>query len=132
MNAVCQAIEQGASQSFVAGERGGPVGEGKVGGDDQARLLVALAEEAEQVFGSILFQGDVAEFVDHDRVEALQTCFEAEHLTFVPGLAIEVGQPGGREKLYTMPEAARGTRGRNCQMAFTSTIVMHLWDRNMW
>lgn len=52
MNAVCQAIEQGTGQSSVADERGRPVGEGEVGGYYQARLFVALAEEAEEVLGS--------------------------------------------------------------------------------
>ncbi len=114
MNAVCQAVEQGTGQSLVAGERGGPVGEGEVCGDDQARLFVTLAEEAEQVLGSGLVQRDVTEFVYHDRVESAKAGFEAEHLAFVPGLAVEVGQTGGREKIYPMPEATRGTCGRNC------------------
>ena len=47
MDAVSQTINQRSGQSGVTGERLGPVGKRQIGGDDQAALFVAAAEEAE-------------------------------------------------------------------------------------
>ena len=58
VHVVGDAIEQGPGHAFIGREYLGPIGERQVGGEDQAHLLVALAEEAEQVLGPVAVQWD--------------------------------------------------------------------------
>ena len=121
VDAMCQAIEQGAGQSFVSGEGGGPVGKGEIRGDDQARLLVALAEETEQMLRSRLVHGNVAQLVDHHGVKTAEARLEAKHLAFLPRFPVEIGQPGSGEESDPVAKPTRLTGQRNCQVTFSSS-----------
>ena len=82
MDAVIQTINQGSGQSRVTGERVGLVGERQIGGDDQAALFVAAAEEAEEVFGSGFVQRQVVQFVDHDQIGPRDAGFQPQDAAF--------------------------------------------------
>ena len=60
-----EAVEQRSGKPFILGEDLRPFREGEIGRDDQAGSFVALAEEAEQMFGATAIQRDVTEFIDH-------------------------------------------------------------------
>jgi hypothetical protein len=66
-----------------------------VGRQDQAHLLVALAEEAKQMLRTVAVQWDVAQFVDDDQVRGvllLDLFFQLQDLPFLAGFRVEVGQ----------------------------------------
>ena len=63
-----EAVQEGTGEAFVAAEELGPLGEGEVGGDQHAHLLVAPAEEGEEVFAPRLAEGEVAQLVHDDQV----------------------------------------------------------------
>ena len=48
----------------------GPFAEGQVGGDDDRGLLVEAADQVEQQLAAGLGEGQIAEFVEHDEVDA--------------------------------------------------------------
>lgn len=62
VDVVCQAIEQGAGETFRV-EHAGPVFEGQVRSDDRGAALVTLRDHLEQKFGAGLRERHVAEFV---------------------------------------------------------------------
>ena len=68
---VGQAIEHRGGHLGVA-EHLGPIGEGKVGGDQQGGVLVELADQMEQQLATGLAERQIAEFVDDDEIMAQQ------------------------------------------------------------
>ena len=66
---MCEAVQQGSCEALGA-QNLGPVLEGQVGGDKQARALVGPADDFEEQFGSRLGAGDIAEFVEDEQVVA--------------------------------------------------------------
>ena len=66
-----QAIEHGGRHFGVA-EHLGPVGEGKIGGDEQRGVFVKLADQVEQQLPARLAERQIAEFVDDDEIVAQQ------------------------------------------------------------
>ena len=59
--------------------------EGEVGGDQNGATLAALAEDLEDEFSSGGGQGDEAQFVDDQEVQARQLPLEVEQRDFIPG-----------------------------------------------
>ena len=49
-----------------------PIGEGEIGGDQQRRVLVELADQVEQQLAAGLAERQIAEFVDDDEIVAQQ------------------------------------------------------------
>jgi len=76
VNAVCEAVEQRPGEPLRA-EHLGPVLEREVSGDDEAHTLVGAADDLEKELGADLGEGDVAEFVEDDRVAAFELGEEA-------------------------------------------------------
>ena len=68
---VGEPVEHGGGHLGVA-EHLGPVGEGKVRGDEQRRVLVELADQVEQKLAAGLAEGQIAQFVDDDEIVAEQ------------------------------------------------------------
>lgn len=65
VDAVRDAVEQGASQALVA-EYFGPVLEGQVGGEDDALAFVRTADDLEEQLGAGLGEGHVAKLVEDE------------------------------------------------------------------
>ena len=98
VHVVGEAVEQGTGQTFVTGEDLRPFREWKIGRHDQAGLLVAPAEEAEQMLGATAIQRDVTEFVDYDQVIAGDVLLQPQYLAFFPGFDVGVHQTRDREE----------------------------------
>ena len=62
-----QPVEQRRGQLGIA-EHVGPFREAQVGGDDQAGLLVELAEQVEQQRTAGLAERQIAEFIEDDEI----------------------------------------------------------------
>ena len=71
-----QAIEHGGSHLGIA-EDLGPIGEGKIGGDEQRGVLIGLADQMEQELTAGLAEREIAEFVDDDEIVAQQLLGQA-------------------------------------------------------
>jgi len=70
-----QPVEQRGCHLGVA-EHAGPFAEGQVGGDDDGSALVEPADQMEEQLSAGLGEGEVAELVEHDKVEAGQVIGE--------------------------------------------------------
>jgi hypothetical protein len=81
----------------------GPFRKGQIGRDDQADLLVVLAEEAEEILGSCFCERDISEFVDEDQVAATDLSFQTTYLSLLPGLVVEVDQSGCGKRGDSLP-----------------------------
>src|SRR5450755_388918 len=68
---VGQSIEHGSGHLGVA-EDLRPVGEGKVGGDQQRGVLVELADQMEQQLPAGLAEREISEFVDDNEIVTKQ------------------------------------------------------------
>ena len=66
---VCQPIEHGGCH-FGVTEHLGPIGECQIGGDQQRRVLIELADQVEQQLAAELTERQIAEFVDDDEIVA--------------------------------------------------------------
>jgi hypothetical protein len=66
-----EAIEQGLGHLGVAEDRW-PFAEGEVGGDDNGRAFVKLADKVEQQLATSLSEGQIAQLVQGDEVETVQ------------------------------------------------------------
>src|SRR5215467_8393970 len=75
IDVVQDAIEDGGGQGAVVVEDLRPVLVGAVGGEEDRRTLVALADDLEQQVGAMLVDGEVAELID-DQHGGLQVTAE--------------------------------------------------------
>lgn len=103
---VGEPIEQRCGHALVACKDLGPIGEGRVGGHNQAGLLVALVEEAERVLGTGAVQGDVAQLVDDDQVMPLDVGLQPGDLALFACIEVGVGQLRRREEPHLLLAAA--------------------------
>ena len=71
-----EAIEQRGRHLRIA-EDARPFAEGEIGGDDDRRSLIEPADEMEQQLPAGLGEGEIAEFVEDDEVEAGEIIGEA-------------------------------------------------------
>jgi hypothetical protein len=62
---VHDAVDHRGSDDLVA-EHVAPAGEGQVRGQDQRGVFVAAGDRLEEQAGGVLFEGDVADFVDDE------------------------------------------------------------------
>ena len=91
MNTVCQAIQQGSCQPFVAHNLH-PVLKWQICRYNQACLLVALAEEAKQIFSANPIQRDVTKLIYDNKVATLNVLFQLQDSSFLPSLDVSVHQ----------------------------------------
>ena len=77
-------IQQGSGEPLRAEDVGPPV-KGQVGGDQDGAPLVALAEYLEEQFRAGGGQGDEAQLVDDEQLEAGQLPLEVEQSSLIPG-----------------------------------------------
>ena len=68
---VGQPIEHGGRHFGVA-EHLRPIGEGQIGGDQERRVLIELADQVEQQLAAGLTERQVAEFVDDNEIVTQQ------------------------------------------------------------
>src|SRR5208282_3967745 len=66
-----QAVEHGGGHLGVT-EHLRPIGEGEIGGDQQRRVLVELADQMEQQLPAGLAEREIAQLVDDDEIVAQQ------------------------------------------------------------
>ncbi len=71
-----EAIEHGGCHFGVA-EHLRPIGECQIGGDQQRRVLIELADEVKQQLSAGLTERQIAEFVDDDEIVAQQLLGQA-------------------------------------------------------
>ena len=97
-----EAIEQGRGHFGIA-EDARPFAEGEVGGDDHRGAFVEAADEMEQQLAAGLGEGQVAELVEHDEVQAAEVIGDAS-LAAGAGLGLELV-----DEVDDIEEAAAGT-----------------------
>ena len=73
---VCQPIEHGGCH-FGVTEHLRPIDECQIGGDQQRRVLIELADQVEQQLAAGLTERQIAEFVDDDEIVAQQLLGQA-------------------------------------------------------
>ena len=66
---VGDAIKERGGHLGIA-EHGGPFAEREVGGDDDAGLLLELADQVEQQLAARAGERQISQFVEHDQVES--------------------------------------------------------------
>src|ERR1700674_4548275 len=87
LGVVDQAIDQGDDAGGVWKDLA-PFGEGPVGGDDRAVVLVTAADELEQQVGMTIGIGEISDLVDHQKTGAgIVTQAPAQG-----GIAVECGE----------------------------------------
>jgi len=80
---VRQAIEQRGGELLVTAEDLDPLGEGEVGGDDDASSLVTLGEQIEEQLAAGAVEGDEAKLVEHEKIDLLESSLQASELSSV-------------------------------------------------
>ena len=104
---VRQSIEQSGRHSFAL-EDLTPFAEGKIAGDQYAAAFVAVSEHLEEQFGAAPAEREVAQFVDHQQVGAIQLrqkTIDLEQLLF---LFKQIDQSGGGKEPHAMSLSTRG------------------------
>ena len=91
------------------GEGFGPAGEGLVGSDGDRVVLLPLGEDLKQQFCSSAIQLHVAEFVDHEQVDATVTGDGSCEVLLVGGFDEFVDESGG-ERVFDTEPLLRGRR----------------------
>jgi hypothetical protein len=77
------------------------------------RWNVALAEEAEKVFGPQLQEWDVAELIHHEQIATFELRFQAQDLPFLLSFQICVHESRGGEELHAVLERIASPRPCN-------------------
>ena len=85
---VCQAVEQRGGHLRVAEDRG-PFAKGEIGRNDDRGPLVELADQVEQELTAGLGEGEIAELVEDQEVEAGDQ-IGGPALSFGPGFGVEL------------------------------------------
>ena len=104
---VGEPVQQGSGEALRA-EDLGPFVEGQIGGNHDGAPLVALAEDLEEQLGPGAGQGDKAQFVDDQQVQAGQLPLEVEQASLVPGVRQFVHQGSGRGEAHRHSPLADG------------------------
>ena len=78
-----ESIEQGGGELLVAAEDLDPLGEGEVGGDDDAAPFVALGEQVEEQLTARAIEGNEAELVEHEKVDVSEASLKPSELASV-------------------------------------------------
>ena len=113
-----QTVEERAGQTFLA-ERGGPLVERQVRGDDGGAAFIALADQLEQQLGAGLRQRNEAKFVDNQQLVAGELLLQAQEPLLVAGLDEFVNDGGGEAGFDAM--LARCQSDADGDMCFTDT-----------
>ena len=71
-----QSVQQGSGQPFIVSKHLGPIRKRQIRRYNQTRPLVALAEEAKQVFSANPIQRDIAKLIHNDKVATLNVLFQ--------------------------------------------------------
>ena len=98
--AVYKAVDQRLEK--VVAEDLGPLGDGFVGGQDQAGALVAMGDDLEEVVGLATGQGQVADFVHDEQRRPLVTVSAGNH---GQGVALAGKQIGTRVIVFVAEHA---------------------------
>jgi hypothetical protein len=107
LGVVDEAVDEGDDAGGV-GEDLAPFGEGTVGGDEGAFLLVAAADEFEQQIGMAVGIGEVSDLVDDQETGAGIMAQAAAQ----SGVAIEGGEVAEQRRLRGRSVWARSNRSR--------------------
>src|SRR6516164_9675231 len=112
---VSEAVEEGCGHLRVT-EHARPIAEGEVGGDDDRGALVGPADQMEQQLTAGLGEGEIAEFIEDDEVEAREIIGDA---ALAPGAAFGlelVDEIDGGEEASARSGADAASRDRDGQM----------------
>lgn len=116
---VRQAVEQRGGHLCVA-EDGGPFAKGEIGRDDDRGPLVELADQVEQELTASLGEGEIAEFVQDQEVEAGDQV-RGPALSFGAGFGVElVHQVDDVEEPAPAAVSDTGTRDADREMGLAS------------
>jgi hypothetical protein len=111
-----ETVEQRGGHLGVA-EHARPVAEGEIGGDDDGGALVEPADQMEEQLAAGLGEGQIAELVEDDEVEARQVVGQAP-LAAGAGLALEpVDEVDGIEEAAPRATADAGPGDGDGEMA---------------
>ena len=127
---VRQPVKHRAGQSLAA-EHLGPLLEWQVRRDDDARPFVGRRDHVEEQLAAQLAGWDVAQLVEDQQVKLRELDFHVHHVTFLTGFHQLRNQFGHAMEPDLLAEPSRGDPERGGNMRLTSTIVMHLWERDM-
>ena len=105
-----EAVEQ-RGRHFGIAEDARPFAEGEIGGDDDRGALIEAADQVEQELSAGLREGEIAEFVENDEVEAREIIGEPS-LAARPALGLKsVDEIDGVEE--ATPRARADTASRD-------------------
>jgi hypothetical protein len=115
-----EAIEQGRGHLGIA-EDAWPFAEGEIGGDEDRSALVEPADEMEEQLAAGLSEGEIAEFVEDDEVEAGEMIGDAA-LPVRAGLGLElIDEIDGGEEPSPRSGPDAGSRHGNRQMGLAGS-----------
>jgi len=80
-----EAIEERGRELLVAGKDRDPFGEAEIGGDHGGASLVAIGEQIKEELAAGALEGDEAQLVDDEHVDAEQPLLQARELPRVAG-----------------------------------------------
>ena len=124
---VGQAIEQ-RGRHFRVAEHAWPFAEGKVGRHDDGRALVEPADQVEQELAAGLGEGQIAEFVEDDEVEAGEIIGEPP-LPSGAGLRLEpIDEIDGRKEAAARTGADAGAGDGDRQMRLARSRTADQYD----
>ena len=110
-----EAVEQRGRHLWIA-EHARPFAEGEIGGDEDRSSLVEPADEMEQQLAAGLSEGQIAEFIEDDEVEAREVIGEPS-LAAGAGFGLElVDEIDGGEEAPARSSADAASRDRDGQV----------------
>jgi len=71
-----EAIEEGGSQSLITADKLSPLRGGDGRGDDQTDMVVQGGQTAKEQIRSYFGKGDKPDFIEDEKIEPEQACFE--------------------------------------------------------
>jgi hypothetical protein len=92
-----EAVQQGGRQLFVAGKHRDPFGKREIRCHHRGPPFVPIRDQIEEQLAADPVEGDEAQFVDDEDVDAQETLLQARELARITGfeqLADEIGRPG--------------------------------------
>ncbi len=118
-----QPIQERRREGTVVVEDFRPMLVGTVAGDDQGATLIAFADDLEEQIGTVLVDGKVAKFVDHEqsRLQILAQFTLEAALRLGGGERVDDIDGGGEQ--HRVAAQARGVRQRDREMTFAQADV---------
>jgi len=124
---VSDPVQKGSGESLGAKDLR-PFFEGQVCGQHEAMMLIGLADDLEEQFGSCLGEGNISEFINHQEMESLELFMQSLKPFFFPALHELSHKVRGRMEANVSALGTSGEGQSADQMRFAGSRVSDQQD----